>query len=407
MDYQKNVAGLYSARNRYRYPVDKRQSLPTDWAPMRVPLAQWVAWHRGGHALVSGEMRPIPHQLRGRRAYSHQEPLWQSTEWLALDLDDDRIDSRDAGSIHLINPDVDDLLFAVCESMSSRVDGNFARWHGFVLLEMPITTRQEYDALMWGLQGRLSTMTGAGRQPAHPCFGNARPDAYHVLLENVVCESMMRELMELGFQRDPTLRKPQVQARDRAHANAVGSRFITRELLTDYSGIEPKALQGFLSDFQVPVYAGKKTQGSRTLYYLPCPFAAEHTMQVAATDTYLSVEDDGRWGFGCFHNHCQKRIADAKRADAEASGWKLFADAVSCPVRMGLIQVGLEVPCVLHEKEARVYEGVPCPRHAEHRGIAVFRHEDKGRIFLCDEAACEPLGWQEFRQMHQRQEVAA
>ena len=406
MNYDKNVAGLYTAKKTYLHPADKRDAVYAGYRRVEIPLSRWVECHRRGLLSIPGDMVSYRDDF-GQQAYSHAEALWHGTEWVVADLDSDDIDTHDITCLPQLCPGAEELLFAACESLSANVDGRYARWHGFFLLERPITRREEYHALLLGLRERIWVLEGVGRNPAQPVFGNGRPDAYYELFENVLSVSVMKTLVEVGYSLNPSLREARVQARDTVQGGYVGSRSITRELLTDYSRIEPPKLREFLSDFQVPVYAGKKTQGSRTLYYLPCPFSAEHTVDVAPTDAFLTVEDDGRWGFGCFHNHCQKRLETAKRLDETASGWKLFADAVRCPVRMGLKQVGLKVSCVLHEKEARVYEGVPCPRHAGHRGIAVFRHEDKGRIFLCDEAACEPLGWQEFRQMHRAQEVAA
>lgn len=77
-----------------------------------------------------------------------------------LDLDSDDIDTHDVGSLPHLCPDAGDLLFAACESLSSNVDGRYARWHGFILLERPILRSEEYTALLWGLQERLSFSIG-------------------------------------------------------------------------------------------------------------------------------------------------------------------------------------------------------------------------------------------------------
>ena len=406
MSFDKNVAGLYTPLMTYRHPADKQTAKRYGYRRVEIPLSRWVDCHRRGFAFVAGDMRSYIDTC-GRQQFSHREALWHGTEWAVLDLDHDDIDTHDVGSLPQLCPEADELLFAACESLSSNIGERCARWHGFIFLEVRIDTREDYEALLWGLQERLWPMTGAERQPAQPVYGNGRSDAYYELFENVLSEPVMRALIDAGYARHPYLRKPSVQARDRVVGDFVGGRVITRELLPEYSSIEPPKLRDFLSAYQVPVYAGKKTDGASTFYYLPCPFSADHTMEVAATDTYLSVDDEGRWGFGCFHTHCKNRLTRAKDLDETASGWRVFSDAVRCPVRAGLRQVGLNPSCVVHEQDARIYEGIPCPRHAGHRGCALFRFEDSQRIFLCDVEECEPVGWQEFLQLHECQEVAA
>ena len=400
MIFDKNVAGLYTPLMTYRHPTDKQAAKRYGYRREELPLARWVDCHRRGFAFVAGNMRSYIDTC-GRQQFSHQEALWHGTEWAVLDLDDDDIDTHDVTCLPQLCPESSELLFAACESLSANVNGRPARWHGFVLLERPITTRQEYKALLLGLRERLWVLEGVERQPAQMVYGNGRPGAYYELFENVLSESLIQELVEVGYTLIPDLRNPKPQARDMPRTGGFTSRRITRAMLTDYSSIEPPRLREFLSAYQVQVYAGKKTSASRTLYYLPCPFSADHTEEVAATDTYLSVDDEGRWGFGCFHTHCQDRLARAEQLDKTASGWRVFSDAVRCPVRMGLIQVGLKPPCVVHVEEARIYQGIPCPRHSAHRGSALFRHEDKQRIFLCDVEDCEPVGWQEFLQLQE------
>ena len=405
MIFDKNVAGLYTPLMTYRHPADKQAAKRYGYRRVEIPLSRWVDCHRHGFAFVPGDM--WSYVDCGRTRYTHAERLWQGTEWTVLDLDHDDIDTRDVASLPQLCPEASELLFAACESLSSNVDGRPARWHGYVLFERPILREEEYTALLLGLKARLWVMTGEMRAPTQPVFGNGRPNAYCELFENVLSAPLMEELLEVGYRLEPDLRNPRPQARDMPRTGGFTSRRITRAMLTDFASIEPPKLREFLSAFQVPMYAGKKTSASRTLYYLPCPFSADHTEEIAATDAYISVDDEGRWGFGCFHAHCQDRLARAKRLDETASGWRVFSDAVRCPVRMGLIQAGLKPARVVHKPEARFYEGIPCPRHDAHRGTAVFRFEDKQRIFLCDVEDCEPVGWREFLQLHECQGVAA
>lgn len=405
MIFDKNVSGLYTPVMTYTHPAQKQAAKRWGYRRVEIPLSRWVDCHRHGFAFVPGDM--WSYVDRGRTRYTHAERLWQGTEWTVLDLDHDDIDTHDVTCLPQLCPELSDLLFAACESLSANVNGRPARWHGFVLLERPITTRQEYKALLLGLRERLWVLEGVERQPAQMVYGNGRPGAYYELFENVLSESLIQELVEVGYTLIPDLRNPRPQARDMPRTGGFTSRGITRAMLTDFASIEPPKLREFLSAFQVPMYAGKKTSTSRKLYYLPCPFSADHTEEIAATDAYISVDDEGRWGFGCFHTHCQDRLARAKDLDETASGWRVFSDAVRCPVRAGLRQVGLKHSGVIHAEAARVYQGIPCPRHAGHHGSALFRHEDKQRIFLCDVEDCEPVGWQEFLQLHESQGVAA
>ena len=402
MSFDKNVAGLYTPLMTYRHPADKQTAKRYGYRRAEIPLSRWVDCHRRGFAFVAGDMRSYIDTC-GRQQFSHQEALWHGTEWAVLDLDHDDIDTHDVTCLPQLCPESSELLFAACESLSANVDGRPARWHGFVLLERPITTRQEYKALLLALRERLWVLEGVERQPAQMVYGNGRPGAYYELFENVLSESLIQELVEVGYTLIPDLRTPRPQARDMPRTGGFTSSRITRAMLTDYSSIEPPKLREFLSAYQVPVYAGKKTSGASTLYYLPCPFSAEHTREFAATDAYLSVDDEGRWGFGCFHAHCKDRLARAKRLDEKASGWQVFSDAICCPVRMGLKQVGLKPSRVIHAAEERVYKGIPCPRHSAHRGRAVFRFEDSQRMFRCAVKDCEPVGWQEFLRLHESQ----
>ena len=404
MSFDKNVAGLWTPAKRYRHQADKSSPRFYDYRRAVLPLSRWVDCHRRGFVAVPGDFHTYRDDA-GQMQYTHDLQWWQGTEWTVLDLDHDDINTPDGTCLPQLCPAASELLFAACESLSSNVDGRPARWHGYLLLERPITRKEEYTALLLGLKSRLWVMTGEMRAPTQPVFGNGRTNAYCELFENVLSESLIQELVEVGYTLIPDLRNPKPQARDMPRTGGFTSRRITRAMLTDFASIEPPKLREFLSAFQVPMYAGKKTSTSRTLYYLPCPFSADHTEEIAATDAYISVDDEGRWGFGCFHTHCKNRLARAERLDETASGWRVFSDAVRCPVRMGLIQVGLKHSCVLHKPEARIYKGIPCPRHDAHRGSAVFRFEDKQRIFVCDAEDCEPVGWQEFLQLHESQGV--
>ena len=126
---------------------------------VEIPLSRWVDCHRRGFAFVAGDMQSYIDTC-GRQQFSHREALWHGTEWAVLDLDHDDIDTHDARSLPQLCPEADELLFAACESLSSNVDGQYARWHGFILLERPILRKEEYTALLWGLQERLSFCIG-------------------------------------------------------------------------------------------------------------------------------------------------------------------------------------------------------------------------------------------------------
>ena len=396
MDIGSKIRGIYIPKKIYMHPDDKQGSNLVGWKPYETTIDRWVNCHRKGYAFVPGDMRDFRHPYYGK-TYSHREALWHGTDWLVVDLDADHIDTCDAAAIHQMDPNIDDLAYAICESVSSGIDGRFARWHGIFALERTVTTRQEYNALLWGLQCKLTTMTGANRQPAQPCYGNGRPDAYFSLIENVLSVETIDELSAIGYNDLPALRKQRAQARDRSDGHYIGAR-TTGQLRTDYNSIKPDKLREFLARYQVPIYEGAKTAADEScLYYLPCPFRSEHTIELGATDTFLKVSAEGKWGFGCFHDHCQQRLAKAKKHGR--SGWQVFKEAITCPVRLALKAQGARPAQIRHEDAARVYDNVICPRDNNHRGTALYRKSDKQCVFLCNQKGCAPVQWSEFLAM--------
>lgn len=401
------VHGLYTDVRTYLHPSDKglkpcpvtgrMQTGLHSYKRATLPLWRWVDCHKAGYAFVHGDMHSYVNDW-GRETYSHRKSLWRGTDWIVLDLDSDVITTHDASQIHLIDPAVDDYLYAICESLSSNVDGRPARWHGFVHLERAFTQSEThlYTAFLYGLQRELRTMTGAERQPAQPVYGNGRPNAYAALPENTLSIQQIDTLIAKGLELYPQLAKATPLANTAGSAGMGYARPITHSLRKDYTDIQPAALRQFLTDYAVPIYTGSKQFAQYRLYYLPCPFRAHHSKDVALTDAYLRIDTDGTWGFRCFHDSCNKRIAEAKATDETASGWKVFSDAIRCPVRSDLKRIGITPKQVRHTAEARVYDAVPCPRDASHRGTALFRKTDSQRIFRCSSADCAPIAWNDF-----------
>ena len=416
MNYEKNVSGIFipkSIANRADYelkhPDDKAFISKELWGWKRadVPMHRWMDCHAQGFTFASGNMRSIPRPTFDggqEMIYTHREALWHGTDWLVLDLDHDDIDTHDATSLPLIDPEVENLVFGLRESVSCNIDGRFARWHGFVLLERTITTRQEYNALLEGLGARLWTMTGANRQPCQPIYGNARENAYQYLMENVLTNPMMDELIAEGRELQPKLQEVRPQKRELINADSVANFVspINQAIRKNYDDIEPKELGDFLARYRVPVYEGKLDIDDGHLYLLPCLFRADHSSDVLDASTFIKVAKDGKWGYSCFHHSCQDRI---ERADK--SGWKLFKEAVTCPLRMGLKTLGVSPSRVRHGSKARVYDNVCCPRNNAHRGTALYRKADGQCVFLCDTNGCEPVKWQEFMSIHREMGVSA
>ena len=173
------------------------------------------------------------------------------------------------------------------------------------------------------------------------------------------------------------------------------------ELIEDYSEIEPAHLREFLETYQVPIYSGGKVQGERRFYYLPCPFKDDHTDEIASTSSYIIAEGDGELVYGCFHEHCKGEKGRLSKAWRKGrSGWNVFHDAVTCPIRMGLMGIGVEATKISHDDKARFYENVVCPRNNEHRGTAIYRKADGKCAFMCHHEGCEPAQWQEFMAIH-------
>ena len=404
MDFTTEKAGIFIPRQTCNHPDDKKAVKLYGYRRADLPIDRWIDCHQAGYVFVPGDMRSFPRHVNGRevQTFSHQEALWYGTDWIVLDLDHDDIDTHDAGSLQLVDQNVEDLLYAACESLSSNVDGRYARWHGFIVLENPITTREEYTALLIGLSQNIWTMTGMNRQPAQPVYGNARDDAYHLLLENVLTDEKTRELIELGYEINPAYRTQRKQARDRKPGEYVGS--ISADLLKDYSEIKPERLRQFLMDYQVPLYASNKVKGESTIYYLPCPFRSEHTIDGTSTETYITVNDD-KYTFGCFHDHCKNRFEEEKKKGR--SRWKVFKEVMSCPIRMGLKRIGITPSQIRHEETARIYDNITCPRDNSHRGTALYRKSDGQCVFLCNSEGCEPVQWREYLDIHLTQGVAA
>ena len=227
-------------------------------------------------------------------------------------------------------------------------------------------------------------------------------------MENVLTTKVMDELILEGCDKNPELTKPSAEARDRTGSNYSSSGYISRSIMDDYSSIEPAKLRHFLEDYHVPIFTGVRTAGKRTIYYTPCPFRADHTVEIAATDAHISVCEDGQWAYGCFHEHCNHkktgRLSLAKKNGKSA--WSVFKEAVTCPVRMGLKGIGVTPSKVTHEDKARFYYNVVCPRNNLHRGTAIYRKADYLCTFVCNEEGCDPILWTEFMSTHREMGVA-
>ena len=346
------------------------------------------------------------------------------TSWGFLDLDNDEIPLEksvtvtDPRAIHIIDPEVDNLLFAIAESVSSRwesPDGVIqpARWHGVFCLEEPVTDREDYRYLLTGMQATLKSMTGKERNPAQPCFGNGRADAYVVEMENVISIQKASELVRLGKSLSGRFREPRGKA-ERRTSSAVPAvsagpaiptgRFRGERLRRGYDGIEPKALRDFCDRWQVPIYeGGKRHEDGGWIYYIPCPFVRSHDNLKSSTEAFLRVYPDRTFTFRCFHESCQSR--GCGRNSPAAAAWAVFRDAMTCPIRTALISVGalpssMQISHGDDDEGYRYYYQMPCARDAAHRGRLVYRETDEAKYFLCPQSGCAAMGFKEYLRAH-------
>jgi len=410
-DIDRPLPGLYSTEAQALTPNVKRRAraIFAGWKRGEFELHRWVNCHRRGFTAVAGAMDPCGRTGR----FTHSEGLWRGTSWGFLDLDNDEIPQEDTvavtdpRAIHVIDPEVDNLLFAISESVSSRwkaEDGVVqpARWHGIFALERPVTCREEYRYLLTGMQATLKTMTGKERNPAQPCFGNARADCYTVELENVISETRMGELIRRGQSLsggffEPRGKAPRRETPSAGPAVPVG-RFRGERVRRDYEGIEPKELRDFCERWRVPIYEGgiRHADGG-WIYYIPCPFIRGHDNLKSPTDAFLRVYPDRTFTFRCFHNSCQAR--GCGRSGPAGKAWEIFKAAMTCPVRAALQGLG-EIPSAMQteydDPRFRIYLGMPCPRNAAHVGAIFYRIEDGAKYFKCPEPGCTPIPLKDY-----------
>ena len=414
-DFDKPLPGLYSVVERAVSPNVKRRAraIFAGWQRGEFEIHRWINCHRRGYTAVAGEM--IPCGRTGR--FTHGEPLWNGTSWGFLDLDNDEIPLEksvpvtDPRAIHVIDPEVDNLLFAIAESVSSRwetPDGIVqpARWHGVFCLEEPVTDRDDYRYLLTGMQAKLKSMTGKERNPAQPCFGNGRADAYVVEMENVISTQKAYELVRLGKSLSGNFREPMGKAERRTATSAPVSagpavpmgRFRGERLRRGYDGIEPKELRDFCERWQVPIFEGGIRHGDGGwIYYIPCPFVRGHDNLKSPTDAFLRVYPDRTFTFRCFHESCQVR--GCGRTSPAGTAWGIFKAAMTCPVRAALLAID-ELPSSMQieydDPRFRIYMGMPCPRNAAHTGAVFYRLADEGKYFKCPESGCTPICFKDY-----------
>ena len=381
----KNLKGIYldrvAVKTRERKGVARNMLF--GWKPAEVSIDRWIDCHDSGFLLVPGDMRSFYDTRRSCWAFSHSEALWYGTEWIVIDYDRDDTEYSipDISLIPTVDTEAENIFFAVCESVSSRVGHRGFRGHAFVVLETPITTRERYDALLYGLNANLKLMTGAGRQPAQVVYGNAREDRQSVYYEAVLTDADVDRFCEIGYSEYSVSREAKTQPRDNGYTPSRGSRK-ARTALSDYTRVKNLWLREFFQDYGVTIYTCSKPQGAGgcdEIYYTHCPFESEHTDDGGPTEASVVVrkcEETGaeKFGFQCFHEHCAQR------------NWHSFRSAITCPIRNTLRNMGMMSVSVSDDESAqrRQYSDVQCPRCSE-LGIFLF---DKGMSLY----ACEPCG---------------
>ena len=404
-DIDKPLPGLFSTEAQAMSPNVKRRAsaIFAGFRRGEFEIHRWINCHRRGYTSVAGDMKPCGRTGR----YTHGEALWAGTSWGFLDLDNDDIPLEqsvtvtDPRAIHVIDPEVDNLLFAIAESVSSRWETDDgivqpARWHGIFCLERAVTCREEYRYLLTGMQATLKTMTGKERNPAQPCFGNGRPDAYCVELENVISTQKAAELMRLG--KSLSGRRSATSAPVSAGPAVPMGRFRGERIRRDYDGIEPKELRDFCERWAVPIYEGGIRHGDGGwIYYIPCPFERGHDNLKSPTDAFLRVYPDRTFTFRCFHESCQAR--GCGRSSPAEGAWEIFKSAMTCPVRAALLAIDELPPQMQIEHDDprfRIYHGMSCPRDAAHVGAVCYRLADGASYFRCPASGCPPISFKDY-----------
>lgn len=379
--------GIYTDNYPVRCRKDKAKVKRYGYKSASVTIDRWLDCHSQGYLFIPGTMQSFYDPQWQCHRYTHAEALWMGTQWLVLDLDRDDDGFRLHDPAHLLDADplAESLLYAVLESVSSLIEHRGARFHGFALCQRQITNRQEYDALMLGLQSKLTLMTGAGRQPAQPVYGNARPHCYKALFEAILTNDLIDELTEIGYQIKPELHTKKPQARDYGYRPGNRSGNTAAAFATDYTQVKDETLQAWLADYKVDIYTGAKYQiGMHAeIHYLPCPFTHAHSESIdGPTDACITVRrEDGSWGFKCFHEHCVDRH------------WEDFRDAMTCPVR-NILRTQNQKPTVEHTLNARAYRDVRCPT-CQQAGDAIYNTEQQRGIYAC-RSGCPPIPIQNY-----------
>ena len=382
---EQNLPGLYVDSKVVTCGADKADVNRYGYKRTEVPIDRWFDCHQAGYLFVPGDMRSFYDKQYEQWRYTHAEALWHGTQWDVLDLDCESSPYFDPTDLEYIDPEVENLLYAVCESASSREDGKPVRLHGYWLTERAITERSDYTAFLYGLKSKLRTMTGAERHPAQPVYGVKRDRDFYELYENVITEKQARELIEIGYERYPNVRDMPTRRSD----NYVPSRGRVEGVLGDNSNITDDSLREWLTGYGVRVYKGERVANGQNVYYLECPFQSEHTgsgSEDGATDAYLTLNSEGKWGFGCFHEHCQDR------------NWHDFKTAVTCPIRSTLRHLDIPLGRVefSDDRLQRVYRDIPCKVCGE---PGDFLFDGNRSIFFC--ADCPPQLISEYRRVCQ------
>ncbi len=388
------VPGIFiDTQIRSREDKEKARNSLYGFKRAEIPIDRWMDCHKAGCVFVPGDMRSFYDADWQKQRYSHREALWNGTIWVVLDLDrdDDKVPHvHEPSALTIADPNAENLLYGACESVSSLVGHRGARWHGFVLFERIIETRQEFDAIMHGLQAQLRFMTGAGsRQPAQPVYGNAREGCYSEIFESVIRKKQMTDLANIGYDLFPQLRTERIQARDCGAVQTGGGGRVHKVRQTNYDIVADVQLRTFFIDYGIPIYDGSKYHvgGALEIHYTPCPFGHWHSETTdGATDAFITIHaETGKWGFKCFHEHCRDR------------DWQDFKAAMTCPVRGALRSVNVSYAFVEHHPKARVYRHVKCPI-CFGNGDALFVHETQVPAFTCEsqQDICGPILIQEY-----------
>ena len=300
--------------------------------------SEWIKLLDQGRIIVPGIFIKTETATKGHYRYSHKEKGWCGTQMIFCDgdnikdveFDDEGKDKNPTGIPYFTDPNIlferlpalKNEVYAIGHSVNSLSQDKpppHVRTRIAFLLEEIITDNRRFKDFLRGLSLDYPIISGAERQPAQPVYGNA--GNRHVvkgekLIEldepfttqifgNVLSAQRANQIIKKG----ETERK-RIEEEAKAKREAGGS---ATDNNSEYTG-EPVNLVNWLDEHNVSIIDTRKYEGN-TMYLVSCPWENEHTEDFGARDTAVFVDQDNdKWCFNCFHDHCKHRGWEDYRA---------------------------------------------------------------------------------------------